>query len=327
MRCFAVLALSLIAQASFSSGALAADVWRHGMVEAKSDAGFAFMAADHGFGQKLGLDLQTEQFKGDAIAMKALIAGDVDSYEGSPGSPLIAASHGADVKVVGCYWPGLNYDIIAKKSVGGIHDLTGKIFAISSPGALPDLFARAVLQTAKIAPTSVSFVAMGSDADRFRSVSAGIVDAAAVSSEFEPILDKAGLKVVARAHDLAPNFLRFCIYMTGQTLAQRPDDAAKFLASEIMAIRYAVSHVDETVALTRSITHAKPDDPRPSFIAHEAVTDHLVDPNIPIPLAKLAWMQDLFIQTGNLQTKVDLSKFVDTDIRNKALQIAGSAAK
>ena len=61
-------------------------VWRHGVVEAKSDAGFVFMAAEGGFGKKEGLDIKMVQFKGDAIALRALLAGDLDSYEGSHGS-------------------------------------------------------------------------------------------------------------------------------------------------------------------------------------------------------------------------------------------------
>ena len=84
-----------------TTGAAAQDVkWRHGTVEPKGDAGFIFMIREGGFAKKRGLDLEISTFKGDAIALKALIAGELDSYEGNPGGPMIAASKGADVKVV-----------------------------------------------------------------------------------------------------------------------------------------------------------------------------------------------------------------------------------
>jgi NitT/TauT family transport system substrate-binding protein len=73
-------------------------VWRHGVLEAKSDAGFVFMVADGGFGKKQGLDVKILQFKGDALALRAMLAGELDSYEGNPGAPIIAAGHGGGVK-------------------------------------------------------------------------------------------------------------------------------------------------------------------------------------------------------------------------------------
>src|ERR1700741_3453842 len=115
--------------------------WRDGVVEAKSDAGFVFMADKGGFAAKEGLDLNMMQFKGDALALRGMLAGELESYEGNPGAPLLVASHGADVKIIGCYWPVLTNAIFVRQGISSVADLKGKAFAISSPGALPDLFA------------------------------------------------------------------------------------------------------------------------------------------------------------------------------------------
>src|SRR5262245_47153826 len=112
-------------------------LWRHGIVEAKSDAGIVFMGSKGGFAEKQGLKIDIQQFKGDTLALKALLAGELDSYEGNPGSPMVAASRGADIKLVGCYWPGLTYAIYSRASIGSPAELKGKTFAISAPGALP----------------------------------------------------------------------------------------------------------------------------------------------------------------------------------------------
>ncbi|MGB8429809.1 MAG: hypothetical protein WCE72_08310, partial [Pseudolabrys sp.] len=66
-------------------------LWRHGIVEAKSDAGIVFMGSRGGFAEKQGLKIEIQQFKGDTLALKSLLAGELDSYEGNPGSPMIAA--------------------------------------------------------------------------------------------------------------------------------------------------------------------------------------------------------------------------------------------
>ena len=141
----ALLAALAFTGVAFASPALAQQPtaqpvpWRHGVLEAKSDAGFVFMPSKGGFAEKQGLKVEMMQFKGDALALKALIAGELDTYEGSPGGPMLAASNGADIKLLGCYWPLLTYGIFSKASIASPQDLKGKVMAISSPGALPDL--------------------------------------------------------------------------------------------------------------------------------------------------------------------------------------------
>ena len=56
----------------------------------KSDSGILLMAAEHGFFKQVGLNVQIVPIKDDEILLKALIAGDLDSFEGGPGSAMIA---------------------------------------------------------------------------------------------------------------------------------------------------------------------------------------------------------------------------------------------
>lgn len=297
--------------------------WRHGVVAAKSDAGFVFMAAQHGFAAKQGIALDMQQFQGDAIALKAMLAGDLDSYEGNPGGPMIAASHGADIKIVGCYWPTPTYGIFTKTAVTSPLQLKGKTFAVSSPGALPDLLARVMLERYGMSSDDVHFAALGSDSDRFHALVAGVADAAAISTEFSPEAAQFGLKLLVPAHDFAPRYLRFCTYMSGATIAQHRPEAVRYLAAQIRAVRYALAHRAEELALARQMTGAKADDPRPAFIFDEVQREQAVDPTMPIPVDKLAWMEDLLIKTGNLQTKIDFTSFVDDSLRRDALKLAG----
>ena len=308
----------------FSAGAQAQSpkVWRHGVVEAKSDAGFVMMAGKGGFAEKQGFQIDYLQFKGDALALKAMLAGELDSYEGSPGAPMTAASRGADVKLVGCYWPVLTYGLWTNKPNLTLADLKDKNFAISSPGALPDLFARAVLEKQTLTPNDVHFVALGSDADRFRAVSAGIVDVAAASTEFTPNASQMGIRLLVHAAAATPNFIRFCTYMSSKTLAQRGDEAVKFLAADMQGLRYALANKDAEVKLAKEMTDAKPDDTRAAFVFDEVTKYKAIDPEMPIPMEKLGWMMDLFVKTENLAKPMDLTKFVDAGPREKALALA-----
>jgi NitT/TauT family transport system substrate-binding protein len=300
--------------------ALAQKVWRHAIIEAKSDAGFAMMAKARGFAEKQGLNLEIMQIKADQIGLKALLAGELDSYEGGPGGAIVAAARGADVKILGCHWPSLVHGLFAHESIAKIEDLRGKNIAISAPGALPDLLIRAALDQHGLAATDVKFANMGSDTDRYKALSAGVVDAAIVSTEYLPIAPKT-MKLLATGRDILPNFMRVCMITSGKVLAAKPDEAVRFLAAEISALRYAVANRDEEIKLTIETTKAKPDDPRPGFIFDEAIKYKDIDPEIGLPMEKLAWTQEMLLKNGSMPKPADLTKVVVPGIRAKALEL------
>src|SRR6266436_8606145 len=97
-RCSKIARLSatLIMLTGLAAGASAQDlkVWRHGIIEAKSDAGILYMASKRDFAQTLGLKLEFVPLKTDTIGLKAAIAGELDSFEGAPGGSIVAAARG-----------------------------------------------------------------------------------------------------------------------------------------------------------------------------------------------------------------------------------------
>src|SRR4051794_10668681 len=109
--CVAALALAISA-----APATAQKAWRHAIIEAKSDAGFAMMVT-RGFAEKQGLKLDIMQIKADQIGLKALLAGELDSYEGGPGGAIVAAPRGAEVKNLRCPLPCLVARIFVGESV------------------------------------------------------------------------------------------------------------------------------------------------------------------------------------------------------------------
>src|SRR5579863_7196061 len=99
-----IAALVLAGFAGGPAAAQSAKPWRHGLIQPKSDAGILMMAAQRGFFKKMGLDVEIIPVKDDQILLKAVISGDLDSFEGGPTGAMIAAARGADVKIVGCTW-------------------------------------------------------------------------------------------------------------------------------------------------------------------------------------------------------------------------------
>jgi NitT/TauT family transport system substrate-binding protein len=142
-------------------------VWTHGVIEPKGDAGFSLMVSRRGFAEKRGLQVKIVSLSNGALAHKALLSGELDSIESSPGAAILAGLRGADLKIIGCDWPGILHGLMAKSSITSVADLKGKTLAISAPGSLPDLVARALLTKFTVAETDVRTASLGSDVDRF----------------------------------------------------------------------------------------------------------------------------------------------------------------
>jgi NitT/TauT family transport system substrate-binding protein len=195
-------------------------VWKHGILEAKSDAGFIAMVDRGGFAAKRGLKVELLQVKAGATLMKALISGEIDSVDMGAAESIVAGIRGTGVKIVGCTWPGVPQVVLAKAEIRTLADLKGKTVAISSPGSLPDLLFRGMLDAANVPFADVKLATQGADLDRYKSLLAGITDAAVVSNEFEAVMPS-NIRVLAKGGSAVPKFIRLCIATSSKILAER----------------------------------------------------------------------------------------------------------
>src|ERR1017187_3431950 len=77
-------------------------VWKHGILEAKSDSGFIAMVNKGGFDAKWGLKVELLQIKAGATLMKALIAGEIDSVDMGAAESIVAGLKETRGQNVGC---------------------------------------------------------------------------------------------------------------------------------------------------------------------------------------------------------------------------------
>jgi len=321
-RALGVMIAALGVGALAGSAAAQEKIWHHGLINAKADAGILLMVSTRDFAAKQGLKLQVSQFKDDQLALKAMIAGEVDSFEGGPQGVFAADAKGADAKILGCHWVVVPHGIYAKEGINKVEDLKGKQIAVSAPNSMPNMLAIEALAKYGISDKDVKLAAVGGDRERFQALIGGVVEAAVVSNEYEPIAPK-NIHLLVAGRDAVPNFLRVCIVSSAKKLAERGDDAVKFLAAEMNALRFALSHRDETVALTRELIHAKPDDLRPAFVYDDAVKHKAVDPTLPLPAEKILWIQEQMVKAGKLSKPLDVSVVTAPEYRERALKLVG----
>src|SRR6267378_1493020 len=127
---------------------------------------------------------------------------------------------------------------------------------ISTPFSHPDVIARTLLARHNIDPAEVKLANMGGDADRYRALVARVVDATVVSSEYVPIAAKNNIHQLVSAREIVPDYMRLCMFSSGRTLGARHEDAVRFLAAEMSALRYALAHRDAAIRLTQELIGA-----------------------------------------------------------------------
>ncbi|HEY1310037.1 MAG TPA: ABC transporter substrate-binding protein, partial [Pseudolabrys sp.] len=309
----ALVAIGLLLLAVVRAGGQELKPWRHGVIEPKGDAGFMLMVGARGFAEKHGLKIEIVPLKNGATAHKALLSGELDSIESSPGATILAGAHGADIKIIGCDWPGGPHGLMVRSTITKIEDLKGKTIAVAAPGSLPNLLINAILEKYRIPQSEVRFANLGGDLDRYKAVLAGVADAGIVAAEFMAAAPK-DVMMLINGSEILPNYVRLCLTMTGKTISERREDAINFVAAEMDALRFTVSHRDETIALTREAIHAKLDDARPAYAYDDTIKQHAIDPEATMPLDKLNWLQGELVKAGNLKTPIDLAKITDTEI-------------
>lgn len=309
----------ILVSTALTSLASAQENWRHGIVEAKGDSGFLFQAAEGGFDQKHGIHIDMVQFTGGPTALKALIAGDLDSFEASPVIALSAMHQGADVKIIGCDWPGMTYTVFSGKDIATAADLKGKTIGVSAPGSLPDIFARLALEASGLASSDVTYANAGGSADRVKAVGGGVVAASASSSEFAVDADALNVKPLLKGTEVTPQFLKVCIMTTGKKIAERREAMTNFLAAEMDGLAHAIANKQAMLEVARKVGHLPEDDKTAEFIYNEAVASKAINADLAIPLEKLQWIDDAMVKLKFLDGNQDTKNFVDDSVRTEAL--------
>lgn len=317
----ALLALmATLATIALAPAAWAQTKWRHGLLQPRADAGFFFMPEEKGFWRKHGLDVQIIEMRSERQMVRALVQGEIDSADTPAPAVLSAMELGADLRFVGATMPGLPYVLYVRTDVTDWAALRGKTFGISTPGAVPDVIARTMLQRKGVPPSSIKTTTAGGSAARIQALAGGRIDATAGSSEYLPDAPKLGLRILGFASDLVPEYPRYVLAAKADTAKQRRETLAAFLAGYVEGLDYALAHRDETIRLASRRNNRPEADPHFSSTFDEAKARGYVAVAGELPRQKLEWLQDELVRQGELKKRLDLDRFIDDGPRQDALK-------
>lgn len=153
------------------------------------------VAADKGFFEREGLQPRLITMR-TALITPALMQGDLD-YTAALPSISGPALNGLPFKFVGVVSKGTGYAIVSKSEIQNVQGLKGRKFGINSFGASDDYTVYTFLSKSGLDPSrDVTLLSIGGTSARFAALTAGVVDAAAVSSPFEYKAEQGGLRIL-----------------------------------------------------------------------------------------------------------------------------------
>jgi len=160
------------------------------------------VAVDKGFFEREGLQVRLITMRTSLIT-PALMQGDLD-YTAALPSISSPALNGLPVKFVGVVSKGTGYAIVSKPEIQNVQGLKGRKFGINSFGASDDYTVYTFLSKSGLDPTrDITLLSIGGTSARFAALTAGVVDAAAVSSPFEYKAEQSGLRILVSFKETA----------------------------------------------------------------------------------------------------------------------------
>ncbi len=339
----ALVALALavglgIAAEGLASPALAAQAAqriRLGVVGSASDAGF-FVGMERGYYREQGLDVETTQFDSAARMVAPLGAGQLDVGGGSHSVGMFnAIARGVALKMVadkGSALPGHGFngllfrrDLVESGRLRNAGDLRGMRVANSSRGTVNEGNLLAWLRPYGLTLDDIEVLEMGfpehSAAFNGRTIEAAV--------SIEPFLTRAvdqGLATLySRLDEVAPGYQIASVHYSATFTREQTDAARRFMVAYLRAVRYYNDAF-------QGGDLAKRQDVISILIRNTALTDPALYERMALPglhpdgalnVASIAGDQDIWLELGLLQTRLELSQVIDTSFAEAAVQILG----
>jgi ABC-type nitrate/sulfonate/bicarbonate transport system substrate-binding protein len=214
------------------------------------------VAIRKGYYKDEGLEADKVQMQ-PAIAVKALIAGDVD-YLLAWGSAIRAAVTGVPLKaVVGMAYRPLHV-LIARPDIKTPKDLKGKIIGVDSVAGTVDYLSRVAVRHFGFEPEKdVKIIVSGESPTRLAAIRAGSIDATPIDVAFAMKAEDEGFKRLIYLGDIIELPLSGIAVMDKKLQTQR-EQVKKVVRATVRGTRFMKQNRAETIQMLSDYLHITP---------------------------------------------------------------------
>lgn len=217
------------------------------------------VARDKGFFASENLDVDATYMTPDLV-IKALIAGTVDLARSGTHFGIIAASRGAEIKIIGGSNYGYPYQVIGNPQFKTLADLKGQKIAGASVASITTTIFKDVMQRRGIPPSAYTLLFVGGSPERFQAVASGQVAASlAEAPPFNFRSVEAGRRVLLNYSDEIKNLQYTSFFVTTKSLAQNRSLFMRYMRAIGQGMRWINDPANEKAAIELMVQRLKID--------------------------------------------------------------------
>lgn len=198
---------------------------------------FAEKLADAlGIYKKYGItDVTVTGFEGDAKALQALVAGQLDFMVGGASTAINSVVTDTPIKVIAMNSVILNDVLVCQKDIKTAADVKGKTVAISTFGGTSHGSALLLLQGLGLTSKDAVLTQVGGEGTRFAAMKGGSIACAVIGLDNVPTLTAAGMNAVFDLGKAKLQWGRSGLMARTDFLAKNPNTALVVVASTLEA--------------------------------------------------------------------------------------------
>ena len=160
-----------------------------------------------GFFAKQGLDVDVVVIRASDVGIQALAGGSLEIAGSASDAPIAAIEKGLDLVIIGGIINGLTQSIMAAKKFKTYNDLRGATFGAISLTSGVTFALRQVLKVKGLEyPRDYKLLVIGGTPQTYAALSAGSIDAAALSLPVNYAAEEQGFNEIGRFVDVIPNY-------------------------------------------------------------------------------------------------------------------------
>lgn len=276
-----------------------------------------FIAQDQNLFQQEGLEVELVPFSSTSDGLNALNSGKIDiGVSFGTGGPLTLINNGADLVIIGGHLSG-GHPLLSTKEKAGqfktIQDWKGK--TVADPRLYTsDVVWRGALKKAGIdINKDLNVIEMKNPQGVVEALQSGKVDAGIGSSSVYLQAKEAGLAIIGWSNDLFPDHPCCRVVARGEAVQADPEAYKSFLKALIRAEKVKTENPDIAVKANEKFLKIN------EQLAREFTLEpHQVVSSDPNRKAVLHMWEDMKA-TGYIDAKVDIAKYINTDLYGKAV--------
>jgi NitT/TauT family transport system substrate-binding protein len=219
-----------------------------------------WIAAKMGFFEREGLDVDLVVIRASDVGIQALAGGSLEIAGSAADAPIAAIEKGLDLVLIGGIINGLTQSIMAAKKFKTYSDLRGATFGAISLTSGVTFALRHVLKIKGLEyPRDYKLLVIGGSPQTFAALTAGQIDAAALSLPLNYAAEELGFNEIGRFVDVIPNYQLAALSVKRSWADKNKLSLVRFMRSMVQTYRWIYQNKERAVDFLAREMKLKPE--------------------------------------------------------------------